>query len=56
MASEVCSVCGKKTNPLFMCDEDAHDNRYCDECFVRTGCRQEHGEGCETMVVSDGKS
>jgi len=45
-----CSVCGKPSNPVYMCDRDEFDNQYCGECFEKTGCNQEHDEDCATAI------
>ena len=52
---EACCLCHKPSNPLYMCDQDAFDNKYCGECFEKVGCHAKHEEGCATMVLSDGK-
>lgn len=47
---DVCDKCGDDGNPLFMCDKDPRNGKYCESCFVKLGCRQTHGEDCETVV------
>lgn len=58
---EKCCACGLVQTsgvPLFYCDEspqDGKDGPWCGPCFDATPCgKGAHGEGCETMFLSDG--
>jgi len=50
----LCALCHKPANPLYMCDQDKFDNQFCWKCFEKTKCWDEHGEGCATMIVESG--
>lgn len=61
MAAEICCACGVEQSPgapFFYCDESPQGDQagpWCGPCFDKTPCgREEHGEGCETMMFSDG--
>jgi hypothetical protein len=41
--------------PYYMCDRA--EGAWCADCFDKTQCgKGKHGEGCEVMIISDGKS
>lgn len=53
MNLEECCACKTPSKVVFMCDE-VSEGPWCQACFEGTPCgRGEHGEGCETMVVSE---
>jgi hypothetical protein len=43
-----CDWCGKLVEVFWMCDEN--ENNLCESCFTNSVCREEHGEGCPTLV------
>lgn len=46
----VCIDCGEPAPQHFYCDEATPGGPWCTACFDRQPCREDHGEGCETMV------
>ncbi len=48
-----CAECSKTANPACFCDRSG-DGVWCRQCFALTPCgRDEHGEGCPTIMWSD---
>lgn len=58
-AALTCRTCRKPVEPgrYWFCDEqELSDQPWCDDCFDVTPCgKGEHGEGCSTLVISDGE-
>lgn len=49
-----CAACGRAVTTYNMCDRDATDAVWCDDCFDKTACgRGEHGEGCSSSVFEE---
>ena len=45
-----CAKCGAKAPVHWHCDQDGDGGPYCDDCFAKHDCRDNHEEGCATKV------